>query len=326
MAVSHPRNARLGAVQSLQQFINQSPWDWFPVRESLARAICTQASPRAWVVSEATIPRRGNHSVGVTRRFIEAEGRVVNCQRGLGIFLATACGALPVDWSLELDDEWINAHDRRERTRVPPHVSLRSDADHMLDMVDRLSCRWRLPAAPVVSRVRSRHTAGRLVCGLAERKLDFLLEVPESLVAASGWGTSSSGGPHRSCVVRAGSRRYGFAIHSLPFRVPGAGPGPGVASTVRILSGSIPSDGRSKGFWVTNVSPQRIDDLLDLSLLHRQSMADLREMCESFGLRDFEGRSYPGWHHHMTLVSAAFSYWKLATESTQPLPISATSA
>ena len=34
----------------------------------------------------------------------------------------------------------------------------------------------------------------------------------------------------------------------------------------------------------------------------------VREMSDDFGLQDFEGRSYPGWHHHMTLVSAAYAY------------------
>ncbi|MFC0110199.1 hypothetical protein ACFFRB_28540 [Kibdelosporangium aridum subsp. largum] len=35
-------------------------------------------------------------------------------------------------------------------------------------------------------------------------------------------------------------------------------------------------------------------------------MARLRD---DFGLRHFEGRSYAGWHHHVTLVSAA--HWTL---------------
>jgi SRSO17 transposase len=31
-------------------------------------------------------------------------------------------------------------------------------------------------------------------------------------------------------------------------------------------------------------------------------------MNEHSGLRHFEGRSYRGWHHHVTLVSAAHGY------------------
>jgi len=32
---------------------------------------------------------------------------------------------------------------------------------------------------------------------------------------------------------------------------------------------------------------------------------------QDFGLLDFEGRSFPGWYHHMALVSAAYTYRRL---------------
>jgi hypothetical protein len=73
------------------------------------------------------------------------------------------------------------------------------------------------------------------------------------------------------------------------------------------------ANGRGRRFWVTNLADRRLDELLALALLHRQSTAGVLEMQESFGLRDFEGRSYPGWHHHMTLVSAAFAYHRLSS-------------
>lgn len=38
-------------------------------------------------------------------------------------------------------------------------------------------------------------------------------------------------------------------------------------------------------------------------------------MGRSLGLLDFEGRSYPGWHHHMALVSAAYAFRSLGDDS-----------
>ncbi|MBW5481381.1 hypothetical protein [Streptomyces bambusae] len=32
------------------------------------------------------------------------------------------------------------------------------------------------------------------------------------------------------------------------------------------------------------------------------------EVLEDCGLRDFEGRSFPGWHRHMTFVAAAAAH------------------
>jgi len=35
---------------------------------------------------------------------------------------------------------------------------------------------------------------------------------------------------------------------------------------------------------------------------------DTQRLSEECGLQHFEGRSYRGWHHHVTLVSAAHTY------------------
>ena len=331
-----PMSSRLGAIQSLQQFINQSPWDWNPVRESLARMIHGQTSSRAWIISAAVIPKRGVHSVGVTKRFLEPEGRVMNCQVGFGALLATARGALPVDWCLQLDGEWINEREHRERTRVPEDVGLRSPADHVLAMTDRLGLGWRLPAVPVIPNVcHSGPDALKLITGLTERKADFLLEVPASLTAfADRHGavthTVSSrvradterrpagraDATHRTIQQHTNGTRpgiqYGRSLRSLPLRIPDSRSTGNSSLAFRLLAGWAPSEGRARRFWVTNLPHQRVDELLDLSLLYRRSAADLREIRDSFGLRDFEGRSYPGWHHHVTLVSAAFGFHRLA--------------
>ncbi|MGW2619876.1 IS701 family transposase, partial [Streptomyces sp. NPDC001500] len=35
---------------------------------------------------------------------------------------------------------------------------------------------------------------------------------------------------------------------------------------------------------------------------------DYRELKHGLGLDHFEGRSWPGWHHHATLVTAAHAF------------------
>jgi SRSO17 transposase len=38
---------------------------------------------------------------------------------------------------------------------------------------------------------------------------------------------------------------------------------------------------------------------------------DYRELKDELGLDHFEGRSYLGWHHHVTLVSMAYAFLTL---------------
>ena len=35
---------------------------------------------------------------------------------------------------------------------------------------------------------------------------------------------------------------------------------------------------------------------------------DYRELKDELGLDHFEGRSWPGWHHHVTLASMAYAF------------------
>src|SRR5665811_1907338 len=60
-----------GNVQAMQQFIGQSPWDWNPVWERLARRMTSELAPDpAWVVDDTGFPKQGTHSVGVERQYL----------------------------------------------------------------------------------------------------------------------------------------------------------------------------------------------------------------------------------------------------------------
>lgn len=94
------------AAQALHQFVNASPWDWEPVRARLADWVARRSRPRALVIATAVLPKRGDRSCGVHRRFVPQDGRTVNCQVGLGAFLAVEQGTTPVDWRLLLPGRW----------------------------------------------------------------------------------------------------------------------------------------------------------------------------------------------------------------------------
>jgi SRSO17 transposase len=68
--------------QALQQFVNQSPWDWAPVRRRLAERMTAAIQPDAWVVDDTAFPKFGRHSVGVAPQYCGALGKVANCQVG----------------------------------------------------------------------------------------------------------------------------------------------------------------------------------------------------------------------------------------------------
>ena len=92
-----------GDEQALQQFLNQSPWDWMAVRQELAVRMAREASPRAaWVLDDTGFPKKGEHSVGVARQYSGTLGKVGNCQIGVSLNYATDEGCVPLDFHLHM--------------------------------------------------------------------------------------------------------------------------------------------------------------------------------------------------------------------------------
>jgi SRSO17 transposase len=318
------------AMQALQQFVNQSPWDWQLIREALAQDVAVQLPPRAWNFQKVILPKRGSHSVGVGRRFVPSMGRTINCQLGVGAFLTGGGRSVPVDWRLVLDGAWIRDNARRQRTRVPDLATGASVAAHVLDMVDTMTEVWKLPAAPVVAdAMSSLRDARELARGLSERQLDFLLEISAStevtdgpqrsgpqpavvrnamraspgrpLTAQDHLAGSAFGRPQLITVGNIHGRVYN--LHVAPTLV-GL---PEVQENYRLFTYRCPVTQENK-VWLTNILDRRMERITDLILQRCLGERELGRLEEHFGIRDFEGRSYPGWHHHMTLVSAAYAF------------------
>jgi hypothetical protein len=255
------------AEQCLQQFVNQSPWSWAPVRRSLAENVAAALRPTAWVVREVAFPKNGDRSAGVARQYVDSLGRTLNCQLGLAVFMAGADGSCPVNWSLLLPPCWDEDESRRGGARLPDHQRSVARWRSVLAVIDELVREWRLPSAPIVMDVRRESQTESLLRALDQRELPYLLQVtPDSLSPARRLAS-------RQCLTRR----------------------PGGAGT-------------SRGAWLPSGAGVHPADVLGTLGVQRRVSADLALLADRSGLRDFEGRSYQGWHHHVTLVSIAHAY------------------
>ena len=65
-------------------------------------------------------------------------------------------------------------------------------------------------------------------------------------------------------------------------------------------------------YWLANLpEPTPIVELVGLARSRWRVEQDYRECKGALGLDHFEGRSFPGWHHHVTLVSVAHGFLTL---------------
>jgi SRSO17 transposase len=65
-------------------------------------------------------------------------------------------------------------------------------------------------------------------------------------------------------------------------------------------------------YWLANLPPTTpIVELVRLGKLRWRIEQDYRELKGALGLDHYEGRSFGGWHHHVTLVSVAHGFLTL---------------
>ncbi|MFF0189355.1 transposase [Streptomyces sp. NPDC005244] len=316
------------AARGLHQFINASPWNWVPVRRRLARLVAARTTPHAWTVAELVIPKRGEHSAGVHRRVDAATGRGVNCQRALGLFLTSATHSYPVDWSLVLGGAWDSDRERRRRARIPGDEAGRTAADHVVRYAAGIAEQPQLPHLPWVLDLTACDDAAGVLAGLARLRVDVVCEVSADQQVVTGRHA-----PVVTTVSALMEVRHGRQTHVLLRQTPDGPvravpvhthaetvglPGPGGTEEAgsrpyRALERPDPEGRRPARYWLTTLTDRRVEENLRLARSHAAALSAVTTLGQRFGVLDYEGRSFPGWHHHMTMASAAYVYQRLPT-------------
>ncbi|MFF4652874.1 IS701 family transposase [Streptomyces sp. NPDC001380] len=321
------------AEQSLHHFISDSSWAWGPVRQALARHLDRVLLPQAWVVDSMAIPKAGAHSVGVEESFRSDLGRVVNSQQAYGVSLANEQVSAPVNWGLNLPSEWLEDEERRRRARIPDGVAAMSvEAGFVHTVAELADAAWGLRRRPVVLDARTLDPPA-LVEQFTRGGVPFVMRVDGATrVVGSDPGRSGPGerlfqaqqlaerGKKLSKPVSWVDPEYsvtrsvlvgGTRVAVPAVRRPGAPPLPRRALT--LVGGWPMQKGRPPELWLSNLPDVPPAALLRLGRLTRRVSRDFTEVSARVGIRDFEGRSYAGWHRHVTLCSVAHAILVLSS-------------
>jgi len=342
LAKGDPQADAYALEQALQQFCNQSPWDPVPVRRRLAQRMTAAIGPAAWVIDDTGFPKFGRWSVGVAPQYCGALGKVANCQVGVSVHAATDQASCPLDWRLFLPESWDADAERRRKAHVPADQRHRPKWQLALDMLDELAA-WDL-VAPVVLADAAYGEVNEFRLGLEQRELAYVVQVPGTLSAYPEHVAPEQvpyGGRGRRPVARYRQRRSslrqlvgatgeqaattvawregadGQQLHSrfVALRVRPAGlqlrrAARGQELPVRWLLAEWPhGEPEPVKYWLATL-PQTtpLQRLVHLAKLRWRVEHDYRELKDALGLDHFEGRSFKGWHHHVTLVSVAHAF------------------
>lgn len=284
--------------QSLQQFVNQSPWDPEPVRRQLATALARALEPTAWVLEEIAFAKHGKQSAAIERQFIPSQGRVRNCQRGAVAMLASPQATATVNWRLAIPRSWDTDTTRRRGAHIPAHERHQPYWKYHVDMLDDMSGDWGIPLVPVLVDARQCEATDPLVGALEGRGLEYLVRVTGH--ARTTRRPVQEARPTRTTVVWQPPTQP-HPVRSQFATVP--------ASPARsmLLEWKLGAP-TPRAYWLTNMTDRTAAELGALAKIVPKAQHDLAHLTESVGLGHHEGRSFGGWHHHVTLVSAAQSF------------------
>jgi SRSO17 transposase len=347
-----------GDEQCLQQFVNQSPWDPVPVRRALARRMSRELEPEAWVIDDTGFPKFGKMSVGVARQYSGALGKVGNCQIGVSVNACSDEASCPLDWRLFIPKEWDEDSEfnqgRREKAKLPEDVHHVEKWRLALEMIDEL-IGWGIKP-PVILGDGAYGDNTEFRSGLEDRQLSYVLDVngttsaysddvkptqpprpegrgrppkaryredPSSLKAlalAAGKKAAVTVSWREGTRGKMSSRFLALRVRPANINLRRAAHKNGEELPARWLICEWPSKASEPTkYWLSNLPADTpLKDLVRLGKLRWRIEHDYRELKDALGLDHFEGRTYPGWNHHVTLVSVAHAFLTLERRRRPP--------
>ncbi len=332
--------------QSLLHFVGQSSWDEKALLRAVRAAVLpvmTERQPiEAWIVDDTGFPKKGRHSVGVARQYCGQLGKQDNCQVAVSLSVATSEASLPVAWQLYLPETWAEDAARRKRAKVPATIEFQTKPEIAFGQITSALAEGIAPGVVLADAGYGNSSAFR--DGLAELGPAFVVGIlgtttvwRQGITPIVPTGTGHGRPPKR---LRRGDddapvEQVVALAESLPaeaWQVVTWREGAAEALVSRFAALRVrPAQGdhrrsaprpeqwllaewpideaKPTKLWLSNLPADTpIDRLVWLAKLRWLIEPDYLELKQELGLGHYEGRGWPGFHHHGALCIAAYGF------------------
>jgi SRSO17 transposase len=317
--------------QQILHFLGNSPWSDREVRLHAARyavdAIVAQAPIVAWIVDDTGFLKQGKHSVGVQRQYTGSAGKITNCQIGVSLSLASRTERLPIDFELYLPKSWAEDPARRKEAKIPDSVPFKTKPQLALDMIDR-ALADDLPEGVVLADT-SYGNSSTFRDDIRYRGLYYAMAVDATTKV---WPVDARDRRHgeaisvrdlalevvrrkhgfRRCTWRDGTKgklSARFAVRRvLPYHDDGWD---AASERERVWLVCEWEDGESeptKYYFAVVPGRMRKKQLIRLIKERWKTERVYEDLKGELGFDHFEGRRFPGWHHHVSVALCCFAF------------------
>jgi SRSO17 transposase len=306
----------------------------------------------AWSIDDTGIPKKGTHSVGVARQYCGNLGKEDNCQVAVSLSMANEAVSVPAAYRLYLPEAWTRDRARGREAGVPEEVSFRTKWQIAHEQIDLLRSEG-APEAPIVADA-GYGTSVEFREGLTERGIPYVVGIQST---ATLWPPGQAplapgrwkGNGRPPTLLRRDKKHRPLDALSLAQGLPESAwetvawreGTKGVLSSrfarvmVRVAHRDYnrrairaaewllvewpKGDPKPTKYWLSTMPRDTsMEMLVRLAKVRWRIERDYEELKQEFGLDQFEGRGWRGFHHHATLCIAAYGF--LAAERARLSP------
>ncbi len=326
------------AHQRLLHFVSSAPWDDRAVRRVAAHyaidAMVQREPVEAWILDDTGFLKQGTHSVGVQRQYTGSAGKITNCQIGVSLSVATRTEHVPVDFELYLPESWTEDPARRKEARIPDSIQFQTKPQLGIAMVRRAIADG-LPRGVVLAdsaygsssefRQELRELGLDYAVGVAPQTAVWLLDAQSRCrgdpvsVRELAQRIEARGG-FRRCTWRKGTKQNLTARFALRRVTPSGVHAERDAQWLLVEW----RDGESEPanyFLATLPADITKRQLIRLVMQRWRTERVYEDLKGELGLDHFEGRRFPGWHHHVSVALCCYAF--IVAERVRRFPPSA---
>ena len=337
------------SYQAFQHFITHAPWDADRVWRRLRAVVPDRRG--VLILDGTSFPKQGPASVGVARQYCGALGKIANCQVAVTAALWTGVRAWCLGATLYLPEEWLTPR-ARHRARIPASVRFQEKWRQALSLLRQTRAagltltavladaefgdvtafraalhRLRLPyAVGISSHLTVFTTRPRLSAPTATRRgrprTRARMVRPIPAIAVRAWAAQLPSTRWRRITWRnarqpARSARFAAVRVTPAHEWRHARLAPEIWLLCEEEAGTKP---RVKYYFIHLPATASLRALVALAHQRWAIEQQYQELKSELGLDHFEGRSYPGWQHHVVLTAVAHAYIQRERMRPQPGP------
>ena len=299
--------------------ISRSEWEDAPVRREAIgyalRAIKARGeSIEVSIIDDTGFLKQGKHSPGVYRQYTGSAGKMANCQVAVSLTVASRSTHIPVDMELYLPELWTDDRARCRAAKIPDDVFYRAKWQMAMQMLERAKKDGM--TLGVVLADSAYGSVREFRTGLLSLGLPYAVSIHSNTVV-----TPLTARGQVRAVMRVSELAASLpsrAFRSVTWRQGSARALCSRFARCRVRIGNVDQDlviewpkGELKPTDFSLVAiPMSLSTKQIVRILKQRWRTErvYEDMKGELGLNHFEGRTWRGWNHHVTLALCCYAF------------------